>query len=813
MRSKLGLGLSLTLLATSLTAIGCSAHSGADDPSVDEQTIAGAVTLTASAVSSKEVDLSWTTSVNNITSFAVQRGTSSSSLTTVTTLTAPATSYKDTAVSANTTYYYRVVATKGSVHYGSPVVPILVAPTDTCGDGICADAETCTSCAADCGACPASCVNAGPTWQNSAFAPQTGPFTVQFDATPSAANIDAVTGLSAATATWYTDLAAIVRFNASGGIDARNGGDYAAASSIPYSAGTTYHFRMVVDIASHKYSAYVTPAGGGEVVIGTNFAFRTEQAAAASLGNLAAYDDIGTHTVCGFALSGAPSQPDGGTDSGGTDSGVDAGTDSGNDGGACVPNNAATCSGKSCGSATNNCGQSISCGTCSSGQSCVNNVCISPPTGKPWYVRPGGAGSKSGTDWNNAWDIAAIGWSSLSAGDTVWLAGGTYATPLVFKKNGITVKRATSQDTPATSAAGWNASSFDKQAVMPSNVSLNGGGIGAGQGFSNIALDGSVQDGILINHSGSSSAEAGIYFGDYGAMSSITLKYIRINAPTNIASPSGTGINVSLPYQRQGDPPITNILMNHVTVDGLVVGIMFTAVKDVVVEYSQILNSVWAPGCTPSTCEHTDWVFFWGGGNYSSNVTFRYNRFYNMWSQGVFYNTSSGDPQWFSNFLFTGNTFDGLYGGHCIWPDGNGLNVINNTFYRCSYGVGYGRSMDAAGAIIENNIFYDANEDPYDATDDYNGFYNAANGPTCGSNCGTPAPTEAHGVTLSADSLLSPSTGDFHVSASTGPSYARGKGANLTSLCGNWPSLCIDPDGTQRPASGAWDIGAYQYHP
>src|SRR5256885_10055219 len=42
---------------------------------------------------------------------------------------------------------------------------------------------------------------------------------------------------------------------------ARDGGAYAAAATIPYSAGTTYHFRLDVDIPSHSYTVYVTPPG------------------------------------------------------------------------------------------------------------------------------------------------------------------------------------------------------------------------------------------------------------------------------------------------------------------------------------------------------------------------------------------------------------------------------------------------------------------------------------------------------------------------------------------------------------------------
>jgi len=41
-----------------------------------------------------------------------------------------------------------------------------------------------------------------------------------------------------------------------------------------------------------------------------------------------------------------------------------------------------------------------------------------------WYVVPGGAGNKGGTAWTNAWDVSSISWSSVGAGDTIWLAGG-----------------------------------------------------------------------------------------------------------------------------------------------------------------------------------------------------------------------------------------------------------------------------------------------------------------------------------------------------------------------------------------------------
>ena len=156
---------------------------------------------------------------------------------------------------------------------------------------------------------PGACLTSSATWQNTAFATQTGSFTAEFDATPNTAAMDGTVGLGAGAAASNADLAVIVRFNPSGQIDARNGGAYAAANAIPYSAGTSYHFRLVVDLATHSYSAYVTPAGGAEATLGSGFAFRTEQSAVTTLADWAEQAGTGTHTVCNFSLGGTTPAP------------------------------------------------------------------------------------------------------------------------------------------------------------------------------------------------------------------------------------------------------------------------------------------------------------------------------------------------------------------------------------------------------------------------------------------------------------------------------------------------------------------------
>jgi hypothetical protein len=127
---------------------------------------------------------------------------------------------------------------------------------------------------------------------------QTGLFTATFYATPSVNLIDTPIGLSQAAPAAFTDLAAIVLFNNVGNIQARNGGAYAAASTISYSGGTTYFFRLMINVKTRTYSAFVTPAGGSEITIGTNYAFRSEQSATTSLNYWSARTNAPTGASC-----------------------------------------------------------------------------------------------------------------------------------------------------------------------------------------------------------------------------------------------------------------------------------------------------------------------------------------------------------------------------------------------------------------------------------------------------------------------------------------------------------------------------------
>jgi chitodextrinase len=95
-----------------------------------------------------------------------------------------------------------------------------------------------------------------------------------------------------------------MRFNDLGFIDARNGSAYVALSSIPYSAGAVYRFRLLVNPQNHTYSAWVTPPSSAEIQVANNYAFRTEQAATSSLNSWTLHSGAGgTHNICNFSLT------------------------------------------------------------------------------------------------------------------------------------------------------------------------------------------------------------------------------------------------------------------------------------------------------------------------------------------------------------------------------------------------------------------------------------------------------------------------------------------------------------------------------
>ncbi|WP_193210594.1 chitobiase/beta-hexosaminidase C-terminal domain-containing protein [Luteolibacter marinus] len=211
-----------------------------------------------------------------------------------------------TCPTAGATIYYTL---NGSTPTSSSTVysgPILVSSTSTLkAVGVKVGSENSPVASAQFGI--GNSYAASEAWTNVSIPTQTGAFTISWNAMPDANQIDGVMGLSLGAASGYDDLACIVRFASSGFIDVRNGGSYQALATVPYGAGTMYHFELSVDLAAKKYSVKVTPNGGSAVQIAQNYSFRTQQSTVSSLDHLGLVSlGSGSHIVSDIVIGTTP---------------------------------------------------------------------------------------------------------------------------------------------------------------------------------------------------------------------------------------------------------------------------------------------------------------------------------------------------------------------------------------------------------------------------------------------------------------------------------------------------------------------------
>jgi hypothetical protein len=140
-------------------------------------------------------------------------------------------------------------------------------------------------------------VTSAPTWQSFSLAEQTGSFTVELDMTPNGSAIDGVTGFADGAIDAYDDTPVALRFNDQGNIDAINGDWYGQVQTIPYAAASTYAFRVEIHLSTSRFSAWVTPPGGSELLLADNHQFRTAQPTVPRIDRWGLIGEIGSFVV------------------------------------------------------------------------------------------------------------------------------------------------------------------------------------------------------------------------------------------------------------------------------------------------------------------------------------------------------------------------------------------------------------------------------------------------------------------------------------------------------------------------------------
>ncbi|MBV8551249.1 MAG: hypothetical protein JOY54_08100 [Acidobacteriaceae bacterium] len=393
------------------------------------------------------------------------------------------------------------------------------------------------------------------------------------------------------------------------------------------------------------------------------------------------------------------------------------------------------------------------------------------------FVRSGASGD--GSSWASAWgDLSSIQWSSLSAGDTVCIAGGTYSGSITTGANGasgtpIVLRRAAASDgTCGSSTSGWN-SVYDGQVVMRGTINIQN---------SYITIDGMKPNGISVIMQNPSDSYAGVSTG--APSSNVTLRYIEIAGPC--ANGQGCaqngdqrGIQMES-WNGSNWAALSDWLIQYANVHGACNNMVIYGAQNLVVEHSRFADS----NTTGSTSYCHPNVVNTGSSN---NVTWRYNEVTNWQVEGIMLLGGSGTWNVYGNVWH--DPMSGSYPRVVETQDGSEgpvylyNNTFSNLYFVCANIAG---GTWASGTRGRNNIYWKS-----------------------GGACGLPDEDndysdqslsgEVHGQGSAPNPFVDLSGQDYQLASHTQSGLALPSPFN------------IDPDGKTRGLDGIWDRGAYQY--
>jgi hypothetical protein len=436
------------------------------------------------------------------------------------------------------------------------------------------------------------------------------------------------------------------------------------------------------------------------------------------------------------------------------------------------------------------------------------------------------------------------GTSGVHAGDTLYLiAGQTYSEGLTFGSSGtswlapVTVSGPAGSGTATISGHGFDFGDHDWVIVDGVRGNAVGGDTNYGLKFTGLS------DSIASVYAGSSSnqhlkvlhVDASGLSGNNDNFGAITLNgnaldyeiaYNWVHSSDNSSQWAVTGI-LSFSCSCGGSTPFTNVKIHHnkannFQCDGLkTCGCSST--------YNNDVSHIEGSGHSDSIiCQNAQYCAVYNNYIHNSGDQNIYVDCFADKSVGV----SSCDHVWIFN-----NVLNSVPGHGIIavtesvglgTPIMNDVRIYNNTIYATSsYNVWTGQIAGSFNGIdIANNIFNRNTDGSYyslqldvPSSSHVTGVDYDVYGTSC-ANCPQvmydwsgilsfaqfqSAGYETHGYYANPTFV---SSSDYHLASSD--TAARSKGKNLTSLCTTMPALCYDKDGIARPASGAWNIGAYE---
>jgi hypothetical protein len=397
-----------------------------------------------------------------------------------------------------------------------------------------------------------------------------------------------------------------------------------------------------------------------------------------------------------------------------------------------------------------------------------------------WYVRSGAGGN--GTSWTSAWsNVTNISWSSIAAGDTIWIAGGSYGN-LVLGKSGnadtsagrIFIKRATASAHGA--AADWNPA-YDAQ-VNLTGIAWNSLNLG-----NYVTIDGQVDRGISIPNGGGQGSSVSFNRG----VSYVTLRYLDLAGPCGSSACAQGGDNRGIDataWNGSSDDVVDHLLIQHNKIHGACTQLWLDNTTNGILEYNEIYDS----NATDYNNCHPNIIATQLG----SNMTFRYNVVHNYNSEGIMMSPNGGVT---GSWYIYGNIWYGDAGNSRLVESQYSANgpvyFYNNTVNGIPMGSrtanGGSWNSNSQGA---NNIYWNAGAQGFPSNS-----YDFCSG-TC-SGTGS--------ISSGSNPFVNSAGNDYHIVSTVGAKYPKDKGINLGS------PYNTDMDGVTRGADGVWDMGAYEF--
>ena len=419
-----------------------------------------------------------------------------------------------------------------------------------------------------------------------------------------------------------------------------------------------------------------------------------------------------------------------------------------------------------------------------------------PAESANFYIREAASGTRSGADWNNAFtNFSDISWGSVAAGDSIWLAGGTYQTLSVgasgTTNNPIYIARVRTTNTTPAAAAGWN-SSYD------SLVTIGGTAPVTVTGRDFITIDGQIPHaGILITNTAATNDSLSRYAVNIASGSDyFTLKNTKIrlcNRAFNVGSSTYDRRCVNVSFSTANIAFGMYIGYNDMAEGDTIFSILFQTAMTVEHNWFHDNNREAVIGPHQNIWQSI--------GN--TNITFRYNLITNYQEECIMMCfiavTDAPNDTWYiyGNLFADGTEFSRVLESQYV--TNRNIHFYNNTVANTGF-LAIRGSGTANGGVWENCVSTN------------NVMFNSGTGGGVGFGLGFDDYNITDGTTVGANSISSATSAmfvdennwDYRISSTVSALLPKNKGRTIT-ISGQ--TISTDSAGNTRGGDGTWDLG------